>query len=34
LTSGQGDINNVQAMVLFNVGDAEMTVGELTLRGS
>lgn len=27
------DINNVQAMVLFNVGDAEMTVGELTLRG-
>ena len=27
------DINNVQAMMLFNIGDAEMTVGELTLRG-
>src|SRR3954466_10287782 len=27
------DINNVQAVILFNVGDAEMTVGELTLRG-
>ena len=27
------DINNVQAMILFNIGDAEMTVGELTLRG-
>src|ERR1700726_2520333 len=27
------DINNVQGMVLFNIGDAEMTVGELTLRG-
>ena len=27
------DINNVQGMMLFNVGDAEMTVGELTLRG-
>ena len=26
-------INNVQAMMLFNIGDAEMTVGELTLRG-
>ena len=23
------DINNVQAMMLFNIGDAEMTVGEL-----
>src|SRR6478609_5901396 len=30
---GIHDINNVQAMMLFNVGDAEMTVGELTLRG-
>jgi DNA-binding MarR family transcriptional regulator len=30
---GIHDINNVQAMVLFNIGDAEMTVGELTLRG-
>ena len=27
------DINNVQALMLFNVGDAEMTVGELKLRG-
>src|SRR5437588_7522084 len=30
---GIHDINNVQAMILFNIGDAEMTVGELTLRG-
>jgi DNA-binding MarR family transcriptional regulator len=27
------DINNVQAMMLFNIGEAEMTVGELTLHG-
>jgi DNA-binding MarR family transcriptional regulator len=27
------DMNNVQAVMLFNLGDAEMTVGELTLRG-
>ena len=27
------DINNVQALILFNIGEAEMTVGELTLRG-
>jgi DNA-binding MarR family transcriptional regulator len=27
------DINSVQSMMLFNIGDAEMTVGELTLRG-
>ncbi len=27
------DVNNVQALMLFNLGDAEMTVGELTLRG-
>src|ERR1700680_606189 len=27
------DINNVQGMILFNIGDAEMTVGELTTRG-
>jgi DNA-binding MarR family transcriptional regulator len=27
------DINNVQAMMLLNIGDAEMSVGELTLRG-
>ena len=30
---GIHDINNVQAVMLFNIGDAEMTVGELTLRG-
>jgi DNA-binding MarR family transcriptional regulator len=30
---GIHDINNVQGMLLFNIGDAEMTVGELTLRG-
>jgi DNA-binding MarR family transcriptional regulator len=27
------DINNVQGLMLFNIGDAEMTVSELTLRG-
>jgi DNA-binding MarR family transcriptional regulator len=31
--SGIHDVNNVQALMLFNIGDAEMTVGELTLRG-
>ena len=30
---GIHDINNVQGMMLFNIGNAEMTVGELTLRG-
>jgi DNA-binding MarR family transcriptional regulator len=30
---GIQDINNVQGLMLFNIGDAEMTVGELTLRG-
>jgi DNA-binding MarR family transcriptional regulator len=30
---GIRDINNVQGLMLFNIGDAEMTVGELTLRG-
>ena len=29
---GIHDINSVQAMMLFNIGDAEMTMGELTLR--
>jgi DNA-binding MarR family transcriptional regulator len=32
-TNAVHDINNVQAMILFNIGDLEMTVGELTLRG-
>ncbi len=27
------DINNVQAMILYNIGRDELTVGELTLRG-
>jgi DNA-binding MarR family transcriptional regulator len=27
------DINNIQAMILYNIGNDEMTVGELTLRG-
>jgi DNA-binding MarR family transcriptional regulator len=27
------DINNVQALILYNIGAEEMTVGELTQRG-
>lgn len=27
------DINNVQALILYNIGTEEMTVGELTARG-
>ncbi len=27
------DINNVQALVLYNIGHDKLTVGELTLRG-
>ena len=30
---GAHDINNVQALMLFNISHAEMTMGELTLRG-
>jgi DNA-binding MarR family transcriptional regulator len=30
---GAYDINNVQALMLFNIGDAEMTTHELVLRG-
>jgi DNA-binding MarR family transcriptional regulator len=30
---GIHDINNVQGLMLFNVGDAEMSVSDLTLRG-
>lgn len=30
---GIHDINNVQALILYNIGTEEMTVGELTLRG-
>ena len=27
------DVNNVQALMLFNMGNAEISVGELTMRG-
>src|SRR5436853_7328194 len=27
------DLSGVQAMILFNIGDAELTVGEMTARG-
>ena len=30
---GTQDINNVQALILYNIGQDEMTVGELTARG-
>ncbi len=30
---GVHDINNVQALILFNIGGDELTVGELTVRG-
>ncbi|MGE0109840.1 MAG: MarR family winged helix-turn-helix transcriptional regulator [Bdellovibrionales bacterium] len=30
---GIQDINNVQALILYNLSDDEMTVGELTARG-
>ena len=30
---GVKDVNNVQALILYNIGDGEMTVGELTSRG-
>lgn len=30
---GVQDINNVQALILYNIGRDEMTVGELTARG-
>ncbi len=31
--AGIFDINNVQSMILHNIGTDEMTVGELTMRG-
>jgi len=31
--AGIQDINNVQALILYNIGTDEMTVGELTARG-
>lgn len=30
---GIQDINNVQSMILYNIGDDDLTVGELTIRG-
>ncbi len=30
---GIQDINNIQTLILYNIGDGEMTVGELTSRG-
>jgi len=30
---GIRDINNVQALILFNIGDEDLTIGELTNRG-
>lgn len=30
---GIQDINNVQSMILYNIGEDDLTVGELTLRG-
>jgi len=31
--NGIQDINNVQALILYNLGEDEMTIGELTARG-
>jgi len=31
--AGIQDINNIQALILYNIGNDEMTVGELTARG-
>ena len=30
---GIQDINNVQSLILYNIGSDDMTVGELTARG-
>lgn len=30
---GRNDVNSVQALLLYNIGDAELTAGELTSRG-
>ena len=30
---GRSDINSVQALLLFNIGDSELTAGELRTRG-
>jgi len=31
--AGIQDINNIQALILYNIGADEMTIGELTARG-
>ncbi len=31
--SSRSDVNSVQALLLFNIGDAELTAGELRTRG-
>jgi len=31
--TGRTDVNNVQALILYNIGDDEITIGELTNRG-
>src|SRR5689334_7015673 len=31
--SGRSDVNSVQALLLFNIGDSELTAGELRTRG-
>lgn len=31
--AGQTEVNNVQALLLYNIGDAELTAGELRSRG-
>lgn len=30
---GQGEINSVQALLIYNIGEAELTAGELRTRG-
>ncbi len=30
---GRGDVNSVQALLIFNIGDDELTAGELRTRG-
>ncbi|WP_366555427.1 MarR family winged helix-turn-helix transcriptional regulator [Aquibaculum sediminis] len=30
---GIRDLNNIQALILYNIGDGELSVGELTQRG-
>ena len=30
---GMQDVNNIQALILYNIGGDELTVGELTARG-